>query len=187
MGYDLSENTSLYGNAAYVYKSVNSFANYRTPYWRTADSFPYLADFFPGDNPNTAGGYDGYVPTFEGLLNDYNATVGFKSIINEWNIDASFTTSGTTQTYKVNQSHNRNVVYSPYTFIDANNNGAIDDGEITEGSEIYRANSQQSFDPGGTGFYHNVGNLDVSKILTDNLSVAFGTEFIYETFEVIEG
>jgi iron complex outermembrane receptor protein len=187
MGYDLSENTSLYGNAAYVYKSVNSFANYRTPYWRTADSFPYLADFFPGDNPNTAGGYDGYVPTFEGLLNDYNATVGFKSIINEWNIDASFTTGGNTQTYKVNQSHNRNVVYSPSTFIDANNNGSIDDGEITEGSEIYRANSQQSFDPGGTRFSHNIGNIDISRILSDKISIGVGAEFRTETFEVIEG
>ncbi len=48
-GYDLSENTELYFNTAYVYKSVNSFANYRTPYWRTLDDFPYLADFFPGE------------------------------------------------------------------------------------------------------------------------------------------
>jgi hypothetical protein len=30
-------------------------------------------------------------------------------------------------------------------------------------------------------------NLDISKILTENLSVAFGSEFRYETFEVIEG
>jgi iron complex outermembrane receptor protein len=44
---------------------------------------------------------------------------------------------------------------------------------------------QKIFDPGGTGFYHNVGNLDISKILTENLSVAFGSEFRYETFEVI--
>jgi iron complex outermembrane receptor protein len=35
-------------------------------------------------------------------------------------------------------------------------------------------------------FYHNVGNLDISKI-SENLSVAFGSEFRYETFEVIEG
>lgn len=186
-GYDLSENTSLYANAAYVYKSVNSFANYRTPYWRTVDDFPYLADFFPGDNPNTAGGYDGYVPTFEGLLSDYNATVGFKSTINDWNIDASFTTGGNTQTYKVNQSHNRNVVYSPSVFIDANNNGSVDDGEITEGSEIYRANSQQSFDPGGTRFSHNIGNIDISRILSDKISIGVGAEFRTETFEVIEG
>jgi iron complex outermembrane receptor protein len=185
--YKLSEQSKLYFNAAFINKKVNSFANYRTPYWRTVDAFPYLANFFPGDHPTNAGGYDGYVPTFEGDLNDYNATVGFKSVINDWNVDASFTTGGNSQTYKVNQSHNRNVVYSPSTWVDANNNGVIDDGEITEGAQLYGANSKQSFDPGGTGFYHNVGNLDVSKILTDNLSVAFGTEFRYETFEVIEG
>ena len=185
--YKLSEESKVYFNSAFINKKVNSFANYRTPYWRTVGSFPYLADFFPGDNPNNAGGYDGYVPTFEGDLNDYNATIGFKSVINDWNVDASFTTGGNSQTYKVNQSHNRNVVYSPSTWVDANGNGVVDNGEITEGSQLYGSNSKQSFDPGGTGFYHNVGNLDVSKILTDNLSVAFGTEFRYETFEVIEG
>ncbi len=187
LGYDLSANTSLYGNAAYVYKAVNSFANYRTPYWRTVNDFPYLADFFPGDNPNTAGGYDGYLPTFEGLLSDYNATIGFKSVINDWNIDASFTTGGNLQTYKVNNTHNRNVVYSPSVFIDANGNGSVDDGEITEGSELYRENSQQSFDPGGTRFSHNVGNIDISRLLSDKVSIGVGAEFRTETFEIIEG
>ncbi|MDF4223188.1 TonB-dependent receptor [Maribacter sp. M208] len=187
LGYDLSANTSLYGNAAYVYKAVNSFANYRTPYWRTVDDFPYLADFFPGDNPNTAGGYDGYLPTFEGLLSDYNATIGFKSVINDWNIDASFTTGGNLQTYKVNNTHNRNIVYSPSVFIDANGNGSVDDGEITEGSELYRENSQQSFDPGGTRFSHNVGNIDISRLLSDKVSIGVGAEFRTETFEIIEG
>lgn len=186
-GYDLSENTSLYANAAYVYKSVNSFANYRTPYWRTVTDYPYLADFFPGDNPNNAGGYDGYVPTFEGLLSDYNATVGFKSFINDWNVDASFTTGGNMQTYKVNNTHNRNEVFSPSTFIDANGNGSVDDGEITEGSELYRANSQQSFDPGGTKFSHNIGNIDISKLISDKVSIGMGAEFRTETFEVIQG
>ena len=188
--YALSEQSNLYFNAAFINKKVNSFANYRTPYWRTVESMPYLADFFPGSNPLNAGaggGYDGYVPTFEGDLNDYNATVGVKSIINDWNVDASFTTGGNSQTYKVSDSHNRNTVYSPSTWVDANGDGAVDNGEITEGAQLYRENSKRSFDPGGTGFYHNVGNLDVSKILTDNLSVAFGTEFRYETFEVIEG
>jgi iron complex outermembrane receptor protein len=185
--YKLSEESKVYFNGALINKKVNSFANYRTPYWRTVDAFPYLADFFPGDNPNNAGGYDGYVPTFEGDLNDYNATVGFKTVKNDWNIDASFTTGGNSQTYKVSDSHNRNTVYSPSTWVDANGNDVIDSGEITEGAQLYRENSKKSFDPGGTGFYHNVGNLDVSKILTDNLSVAFGTEFRYETFEVIEG
>jgi iron complex outermembrane receptor protein len=185
--YGLGENTELYYNAAYVYKKVNSFANYRTPYWRTVEDFPYLADFFPGNNPNNAGGYDGYVPTFEGLLNDYNGTIGVRTVINDWNIDASYTTGGNTQTYKVNQSHNRNVVLSPSTWVDENNNGTVDDGEITEGSQLYRENSQQSFDPGGTKFTHNVGNIDISKVLSDKVSIGVGAEFRNETFEVIEG
>jgi len=176
--YNLSEESKVYFNAAFINKKVNSFANYRTPYWRTVDSFPYLADFFPGDHPTNAGGYDGYVPTFEGDLNDYNATVGFKSVINDWNVDASFTTGGNAQTYKVNQSHNRNFVYVP-TYNETT-------GEF-DATSIYRENSKQSFDPGGTRFSHNVGNIDVSKILSDNLSFAFGSEFRYETFEVIEG
>ena len=183
-GYNLSEATELYGDAAYVYKAVNSFANYRTPYCRTEADFPYLADFFP-NGPN--GSYDGYVPTFEGLLSDYNATVGFRSSINDWNVDVSFTTGGNLQTYKVNQSHNRNVVYSPSTWVDTNGNGSVDTGEITEGSEKYGSNSQQSFDPGGTRFSHNLGNIDISKILSDKVSIGIGAEFRTETFEVIAG
>ena len=183
-GYNPSDATELYGDAAYVYKSVNSYANYRTPYWRTEADFPYLADFFPN---GPGGSYDGYVPTFEGLLSDYNATVGFRSTINEWNVDVSFTTGGNLQTYKVNQSHNRNVVYSPSTWVDANGNGSVDAGEITEGSEKYGSNSQQSFDPGGTRFSHNLGNIDISKILSDKVSIGIGAEFRTETFEVIAG
>ena len=177
-GFDVSENTELYFNTAYVYKKVNSFANYRTPYWRTTDDFPYLADFFPGNNPNNPGGYDGYVPTFEGLLNDYNGTVGVKTVINNWNIDASYTTGGNTQTYTVNQSHNRNFVFAP-EFNEAT-------GEF-EPVELYRENSQQSFNPGGTKFTHNVGNIDISRVLSDKVSIGFGAEFRNEVFEVIEG
>ena len=186
-GYDLNENSQMYFNAAYVYKKVNSFANYRTPYWRTIGDFPYLANFFPGSHPTNPGGYDGYVPTFEGLLGDYNGTVGFKTKINDWNVDLSYTTGGNTQTYKVNESHNRNFVFSPSTWIDANNNGSVDDGEIVEGSLLYRENSPTSFDPGGTRFSHNVGNIDISKVISDQVSIGFGAEFRNEVFEVIEG
>lgn len=183
-GYDISENTQVYLNAAYVYKKVNSFANYRTPYWRTLSDFPYLADFFP-DGPG--GSYIGYVPTFEGDLNDYNATIGFKTKKNGWNYDLSYTTGGNTQTYTVSNSHNRNTVYSPSTWIDTNGNGNVDSGEITQGSELYRENSPLSFDPGGTGFRHSVGNIDIAKLITDQISVGFGAEFRTETFEIFEG
>ena len=183
-GFELNENTNIYANAAYVYKKVNSFANYRTPYWRTEAAFPYLADFFP-NGPN--GEYVGYVPTFDGDLNDYNGTIGFKSNKNDWIYDVSFTTGGNRQTYKVTNSHNRNFVYAPSTWIDANGNGVVDAGEMNEGSLLYRENSQISFDPGGTQFNHTVGNIDISKVISRKLGIAFGSEFRSETFTVIEG
>jgi iron complex outermembrane receptor protein len=165
-GKELSETTSMYYNAAYVYKKVNSFANYRTPYWRTLADYPYLKDFF-GDG--TAASYQGYVPTFEGDLNDYNATLGYKAVLNGWNSDFSVTVGGNTQDYTVNNSHNRSDM------VDAN------------GEHVYQENSPITFKPGGTGFHHVVGNIDISKVLSDKISIGFGSEFRTETFEVIEG
>ena len=193
-GYDLSENTSIYANAAYVYKKVNSFANYRTPYWRRSreffpgeiagvDYFPYLNQFFP-DGPS--GEYVGYLPTFEGDLNDYNGTLGFRSRKDDWTIDVSYTTGGNSQGYSVNNSHNRNAVFTP-ELVDSNGNGIFDEGDSFEPRELYRENSPIAFDPGGTRFSHHVGNIDVTNSITDWLAIAFGAEFRSETFEIIEG
>jgi len=157
--YDLSEQSKLYFNAAYVFKKVNSYANYRTPYWKVATGdLAYLQDLFPS---NQAGGFDGYVPTFEGVLNDFNATVGITRKVNDWNIDSSVTIGGNEQTYKVNNSHNA--------------------------SENYQALSPTSFDPGGTAFNHIVGNIDVSRLLSDKVSIGMGAEFRNENFEIIAG
>jgi len=184
-GLTLTENLKAYANVQYAYKSLNSFANYRTPYWRTLEDFPYLADFFPA--PGTPGNYDGYVPTFDGVLNDYHGTLGFKSEKNGWTYDVSYTTGGNTQRYTVRNSHNRNFVYSPSTWLDTNNNGEIDDGEVTEGISLYRENSPINFDSGGAKFTHNVGNVDITKTLSDKASVAFGVEFRSENFEIFPG
>jgi iron complex outermembrane receptor protein len=182
-GFGLSEETQLYYNAAYVYKKVNSFANYRTPYWRsiknpfentsipnwsTSSEYPtYLKDFFGN---GTAASYKGYVPTFTGDLNDYNATLGYKSTKNDWNTDASITVGGNTQTYTVENSQNRS--------------GLTD---VNTGQNIYQENSPITFKPGGTSFNHVVGNLDISKVLSDKISIGFGSEFRTENFEVTEG
>ncbi len=183
-GYDISENTEFYMNAAYVYKKVNSFANYRTPYWRDIQDFDYLADFFPN---GPGGSYDGYLPTFEGDLNDYNATIGFKTKRNGWNYDLSYTTGGNSQDYSVNNTHNGNTVLSPLTWNDANSDGIVDPGEVIGGTDLYRENSPISFDPGGTIFRHSVGNIDVAKLINDQISIGFGAEFRTEVFEITEG
>ncbi|OOV29641.1 ferric enterobactin receptor [Flavobacterium sp. LM5] len=168
-GRDLSDNTQLYYNAAYVYKKVSSFANYRTPYWRTLDpTNPYLNDFF-GNGNDANPSYKGYVPTFVGDLNDYNATLGFKNQTNGWNTDGSITVGGNSQIYTVENSQNRSDIK------DSNN------------QNVYKENSPITFKPGGTKFNHVVGNIDISKNLSDKVSIGFGSEFRTETFEVIEG
>jgi len=106
---------------------------------------------------------------------------------NGWTYDLSYTTGGNSQEYTVNNSHNRNIVLSPSTFIDVNNNGIVDPGEVTQSSQLYRENSPISFDPGGTRFSHSVGNIDIAKLINDQLSIGFGAEFRTEVFEIIEG
>ncbi|WP_428232670.1 TonB-dependent receptor [Flavobacterium sp.] len=167
-GNDISENTKIYYDAAYIYKKANSFANYRTPYWRTLADNPYLNNLFGnGDAANPS--YQGYRPTFEGDLTDYNGTLGFKNIKNGWNTDASVTIGGNKQLYTVNNSVNMsNIVDS-------------------DGNDVYRENSPISFKPGGTSFNHVVGNIDISKIISDKISIGIGTEFRSENFTVIEG
>ncbi|OOV16251.1 TonB-dependent receptor [Flavobacterium sp. LM4] len=167
-GNEISDNTSLYYNAAYVYKKVNSFANFRTPYWRPLSGDPYLNDLFGNGDPANPS-YDGYGPTFEGNLSDYNGTLGFKNVKNGWNTDASVTVGGNKQTYAVNNSVNRSSIPD------------------ADGNETYRENSPISFKPGGTSFNHVVGNIDISKIISDKISIGFGSEFRSETFEVLEG
>ncbi|MBS7231138.1 TonB-dependent receptor [Flavobacterium psychroterrae] len=176
-GNDISDNTKLYYNAAYVYKKVNSFANFRTPYWRPLSGDPYLNDFFGnGDDANPS--YDGYGPTFEGDLTDYNGTLGFKTVKNGWNTDASLTVGGNKQVYSVNNSVNRSDITT--TTIDPVSGDPVE-------TNVYRENSPISFKPGGTSFNHVVGNIDVSKIVSEKISIGFGTEFRSEYFTVMEG
>ncbi|WP_035674328.1 TonB-dependent receptor [Flavobacterium sp. 83] len=165
-GSELSETSQIYYNAAYVYKKVNSFANYRTPYWRTLSDYPFLKDFFGNGTPTS---YLGYVPTFTGDLNDYNGTLGYKSTKNDWNTDASITVGGNTQTYTVENSFNRSGI------------------QDADGNNVYLENSPIAFKPGGTSFNHIVGNLDISKVLSEKVSIGFGSEIRTETFEVTEG
>ncbi len=168
-GSDLSDTSKMYYNAAYVYKKVNSFANYRTPYWRSAASMPYLASLYGNGTPSS---YLGYVPTFIGDLNDYNATIGYKSVKNGWNTDASLTTGGNSQIYTVTNSQNRSK--------DAG-------GNFIYANDPTKYTGPISFKPGGTTFNNYVGNIDISKNLTEKLSFGIGSEFRTENFEILEG
>lgn len=163
LGLDVGEHGQFYSNAALVFKKAKSFANYRTPYWRTDAGLLHKripgAPNYTGGNDPLYEGYLGYVPTFEGDLIDYNATLGFKDVKNGWTQDLSVTFGGNQQLYSVEHTVNRSL-------------GAA---------------SPTSFKPGGFNYSHIVGNYDISKSLTDNFSLAFGTEVRKETYQIIAG
>ena len=172
-GTSFGETGMLYANAAMVSKRVLSNANYRTPYWRQDRGLlhkstdnggkNYITDVsqlaFPSDGIALYQGYSGYMPTFEGDLLDYNATIGATNDINGWKSDLSLTTGGNTQRYTVDNTVNRS----------------------------FGKASPTRFKPGGFGFNHLVGNLDVSKSITDEFSIAFGAEARSETYTIVAG
>lgn len=163
LGVPFGDKGMVYSNGALVLKKAISNANYRAPYWRTDAGLlhtrvPGAPNYTGGTNPLYEG-YVGYEPTFEGDLLDYNATFGVRDEINGWKHDVSLTTGGNQQLYTVENTVNRSL-------------GAA---------------SPTSFKPGGFRFSHIVGNYDVSKSLTDNISIAFGTEIRTETYKIIAG
>src|SRR5258706_15570350 len=174
LGLPIGDNAMFYSNAAYVFKKVNSKANFRPAYWRIDEGLlhtpipgapdytgsgygdpgsPLQNDFEADKAAGVYKGYIGYVPTFEGDLSDYNATFGFKNEVNGWKQDLSITFGGNEQLYTVNNTVNRSLLKA----------------------------SPTSFKPGGFGFYNVIGNIDVSKNLTDNFAIGFGTEARQET------
>ena len=180
----LGENTTLYANAAYVFRKSKSYANYRQPYWRldhgllhtvptsggidyTVDAASYddgtpgfVADATTDQGNGLYNGYIGYQPTMEGNLNDYNGTLGLRTkTANGWNQDMSFTVGGNSMLFTVDNTVNRSL----------------------------RKNSPISFRPGGFAFNHFVGNIDLSKNITRQLYVGLGMEARSENWHLIAG
>lgn len=163
LGIPIGENGQFYSNAGLVFKKVYSFANFRTPYWRTDAGLLHVripgAPNYTGDTDPLYEGYIGYVPTFDGDLLDYHGTAGFKNTIRGWKHDVSITFGGNQQLYTVENTVNRTLGTA----------------------------SPTAFKPGGYAYSHIVGNYDISKAIADNFSLAFGTEVRSETYKVIAG
>jgi iron complex outermembrane receptor protein len=157
--YDLADGVSVYGNAAYVHKKIDSFANYRTPYWRPTDYGLLHASGTP---------YLGYVPSFIGKLDDYNATGGVKFPLGGWNADVSLTYGGNEQEYGVSNSINRGMA-----------------ADFASGAS--KVQSPTSFAAGGVKFEHYVFNGDISKQIAPTVSAYAGTELRHEKYQVLAG
>ena len=179
-GVPVGENGLFYSNAAYTFKKVNSNANFRPAYWRIDEVLLHApvsgAPDYTGSSYGSSGsqlqndfqadkaagkykGYIGYEPTFNGDLTDYNATAGFKNEVNGWKQDISVTIGGNQQLYTVIHTVNRTLLKA----------------------------SPTAFKPGGYGFYNVIGNVDISKSITDNFAIGFGTEIRKETYKIIAG
>lgn len=163
LDYPLNNTNDLYMSLAYCTKKVMSNANFRTPYWRTDagllhQRIPGAPNYTGTDNPLYEG-YTGYLPSFDGDLNDYHASLGMlteKGIIKQ---DASITIGGNQQLYSVNNTVNRSL----------------------------GINSPTAFKNGGYGFKHLVANYDLSFQFTKKLSLALGSEFRSEQYNIIAG
>lgn len=163
--YDLDDGIQLYGNAAYITKKIDSYANYRTPYWRPTD-YGLLT---PAGKP-----YEGYVPGFLGALEDYNGTLGAKFEVAGWSADASVTFGGNEQMYTVTNSVNRGMENA---YLDA----------VAKNITPLPPHGQTRFDAGGSRFSHVVFNADFSKDIAKGVNAYFGTEVRKEQYTLIAG
>jgi len=163
--YEVTDGVNLYANAAYIDKKVDSYANYRTPYWRPTD----YGLLHPSGTP-----YEGYVPGFLGNLKDYNATFGVKLEIAGWASDFSLTLGGNEQNYTVTNSVNR-TQENEYL------------AAVAEGRASLPPHGQTRFDAGGTKFSHRVWNADFSKEIGKGINSYFGTEIRSEKYTVLAG
>ncbi|MFC3176320.1 TonB-dependent receptor plug domain-containing protein [Undibacterium amnicola] len=162
--YDVTGEVSVYGNAAYIDKKIDSYANYRTPYWRPTD----YGLLHPAGTP-----YEGYVPGFLGALKDYNATIGTKFDVAGWSADVSLTIGGNEQKYTVTNSVNRGME-------DAYLKAVADKTPLPK-------HGQTRFEAGGSKFTHTVWNADFSKELSKGINAYFGSEIRSEKYTLIAG
>ena len=158
------KNGQVFYNAAFPFKNNSgefyafggvsirkgtSFALYRTPYWVT-DPFNLLHE--------AGTDYNGFQPTFETDIQDFNNSVGVKFDLLGFNADLSGTFGSNSVDYTIGNTLNVDL----------------------------DASSPTSFEAGGYSFSNLIGNFDLSRSYGD-ISVAFGAEARKEFFKADAG
>jgi len=158
------KNGQIFYNAAFPFKNNSgefyvfgglsirkgtSFALYRTPYW-VPDPFNLLHE--------SGTEYNGFQPTFETDIKDFNNSAGVKFDLLGFNADLSGTFGSNSVDYTVGNTLNRDL-------------GAA---------------SPTSFEVGGYSFSNLIGNFDLSRNF-GQLSLAFGAEARKEIFKATTG
>jgi iron complex outermembrane receptor protein len=121
---------------------------------------------------NSAAMYPGgFVPFINGDIDDRYATVGYRSMWNDWSVDLS-------QTY----GYNRLRYDIAHTL-----NASIANRDLEKGG---KGVSPDRFDAGGFSFQQMTTNADVSRFFPEflgGLNVAFGLEYRSENYRIFAG
>jgi iron complex outermembrane receptor protein len=164
-GLDLGGDFELYGFGSYGHRDTVSAANYRQAGAAQNRDFSVLA---PNQVPNAANFAaltpDGFLPLIDTDLDDLAGTIGLRSTLAGWKTDLSFGHGQNRFDYTVRNS--LNTSFGPQ--------------------------SQRVFDAGGLFYAQDIANLDFSKEFAIGgfakpLSVAAGTEYRHEHFEIRPG
>lgn len=158
---------ALFANFGLPYQQGKFYVNagYTFRYGKSFDA--YRTPWWPGipsdpeSNPLAVKGqpYNGFLPTFESDIHDMTFTIGNELHVKDWKIDLSLTGGSNEIQYLVGNSINVSL----------------------------GADSPTEFDPGAYKFGNLLGNLDISRNFSDQISVYFGTEVRRENFEVRAG
>lgn len=110
----------------------------------------------------TAAYPDGFLPEINSKIDDKSLIVGIRGKVKEWDVDFSNTYGRNAFLYEISNTSNASMLNATPT----------------------------RFDAGGFSFAQNTTNLDIRKSFPDvmsGLSVAFGTEYRTENYEITAG
>ncbi|MEJ7739543.1 MAG: TonB-dependent receptor [Chitinophagaceae bacterium] len=156
-GYPIGTNGELYVFGGYSKKDGNATGIFRYPSGILGNATKYAANVF-AIYPN------GFLPEIESDIVDFSTAVGFRTKLNEWNVDLS-------NTYGINK----------FDFGVANS--------ANYSQFAVAGNNQTAFDAGGLKFWQNTANLDFSKQfpVAEGLNVAAGLEYRIDAFGIRSG
>ncbi|TVZ25323.1 iron complex outermembrane receptor protein [Gillisia sp. Hel_I_86] len=163
------EKKDLFVNMAHPVGENAEFYSFHGFTTRTGKSFAYYRapywrpDVRESEFLTRKEDFVGYQPTFETAIDDYINAAGLKYDFKEnWTADLSATYGANSVFYTVNNSVNRDYL--------------ADNGT-----------SPTTFNPGGYRLQNLIGNLDVTGLLTEDISLAAGLEVKKEYFTAYEG
>ena len=156
-GYPVGNSGEIYAFGGYTKKKGNAAGFFRYPSGIPGNAKKYESNVF-AIYPN------GFLPEIHSDIIDFSTSVGFRTKINNWNLDISNTYGINKFDFGVENSLN----YTQFAIA---------------------GNNQTKFDAGGLKFWQNTVNADISKQfdVLEGLNVAGGLEYRIDAFGIKSG